>query len=60
MRCDTCKRETPVVMRVVVAKGYNRALAKPLFNCPDCFERKEDTKRARAQQEKARSADVKP
>ncbi len=41
MQCDTCKQESPVVMRVVVAKGYNRALARPLFNCPGCFERKE-------------------
>ncbi len=41
MQCDTCKREVPIVMRVVVAKGYNRALARPLYNCPDCFERKE-------------------
>lgn len=44
MRCDTCKQESPVVMRVVVAKGYNRALARPIFNCPDCFQRKEQSK----------------
>ena len=41
MRCDTCKRETTVVMRVVIAKDYNRSLACPLFNCPACFEKKE-------------------
>ncbi|MBI4342153.1 MAG: hypothetical protein HY599_02160 [Candidatus Omnitrophica bacterium] len=45
MRCDTCKQESPVVMRIVIAKGYNRSLARPLFNCPGCFEKKEDTKR---------------
>jgi hypothetical protein len=44
MRCDTCKQETAVVMRVVVSKGYNRALARPLFNCPACFEKKENAK----------------
>jgi len=33
-----------VVMRVVVAKDYNRALARPLYNCPACFEKKEHTK----------------
>lgn len=44
MRCDTCKQESPVVMRVVVAKGYNRALARPMFNCPGCFEGKELSK----------------
>lgn len=44
MRCDTCQEESPVVMRVVVAKGYNRALARPIFNCPACFEKKEQSK----------------
>ena len=33
-----------MVMRVVVAKGYNRSLARPLFNCPACFEQKEQSK----------------
>jgi len=31
-------------MRVVIAKDYNRALAKPVYNCPACFEQKERTK----------------
>lgn len=44
MRCDTCKRESPMVLRVMIAKDYNRSLAKPLFNCPDCFEKKEHAK----------------
>ena len=44
MRCDTCQQESDSVMRVVVAKGYNRSLARPLYNCPDCFEKKEQTK----------------
>ena len=44
MRCDTCKQESPVVMRVVIAKDYNRALARPIFNCPACFESKEQRK----------------
>jgi len=44
MRCDTCKQESPIVMRVVVAKDYNRALARPLYNCPSCFEKKEQAK----------------
>ena len=41
MRCDTCQQDSDVILRVVVAKGYNRALARPLFNCPACFEKKE-------------------
>ena len=44
MVCDTCKQDSPVVMRVVVAKGYNRSLARPLYNCPTCYERKETAK----------------
>jgi len=45
MQCDTCKQDAPVVMRVVVAKDYNRALSRPLYNCPACFEKKEEGKR---------------
>jgi hypothetical protein len=48
MRCDTCKQESQVVLRVVVAKDYNRSLARPLFNCTSCFEKKEHAKRAPA------------
>lgn len=44
MTCDTCKRESDVILRVVISKGYNRALARPIFNCPDCFEKKERAK----------------
>lgn len=40
MICDTCGKESPVVSRVVIDKGYNRANAQPVYNCPDCFERK--------------------
>ncbi len=44
MRCDTCKQESDTVLRVVIAKDYNRALARPLFNCPACYEKKEQAK----------------
>ena len=46
MRCDTCRKESDVIMRVVVAKGYNRSLSRPVFNCPECFEKKEQSKPA--------------
>ena len=49
MRCDTCGQESPAVMRVIVAKDYNRSLARPIFNCPSCFEKKEQEKTLRAQ-----------
>jgi hypothetical protein len=44
MRCDTCHKETEEVSRVVVFVGYNRSLAKALYNCPACFSKKERTK----------------
>jgi hypothetical protein len=40
LRCDTCGKETPVVSRVVVDAGYNRANSRPLYNCPECYEKK--------------------
>lgn len=48
MKCDTCKQESETVLRVVIAKDYNRALARPLFNCPSCFEKKEQSKAVKA------------
>ena len=47
MQCDTCKQESEIILRVAVAKDYNRILARPLFNCPSCFEKKEHTKKVR-------------
>ena len=44
MKCDTCKQESPIVMRVVIAHGYNRSLARALCNCQSCFEKKEESK----------------
>jgi hypothetical protein len=40
LRCDTCGKETPEVKRVVVDAGYNRANARPVYNCPECYEKK--------------------
>ena len=56
MKCDTCQRDVPVVMRVVIAKDYNRTLARPIYNCPSCFEKKEQEKHAQEKQAHARSA----
>ncbi len=47
MQCDTCKQESPIVLRVVVAKDYNRTLAKPIFNCQDCFDKKQKARQVR-------------
>ena len=40
LRCDTCGKPTPTVSRVVVDAGYNRANARPVNNCPECYEAK--------------------
>ncbi len=47
MRCDTCGKETKEIKRVVVDTGYDRTLAKALYNCPDCYQKKEQTKAAK-------------
>lgn len=44
MRCDTCQKESPEVSRVVIYVGYNKLSAKAVYNCPDCFAKKEQTK----------------
>lgn len=51
MICDTCGRESERVARVVIDQGYNRLLAKPLWNCPECFEKKEQERRKRKERE---------
>ena len=53
MRCDTCGKESPVVQRVVIAKDYDRSLARPLYNCPACYEKKEQMKAARGSRPEA-------
>jgi len=40
LRCDTCGRLSAIVSRVVVDEGYDRSNARPLWNCPECYEEK--------------------
>lgn len=40
LRCDTCGKPTTRVSRVVVDAGYNRANSRPIYNCPECYEKK--------------------
>ncbi len=44
MKCDTCKKEVGEVLRVVVNKDYDRMLARPLYNCRECYDKKEREK----------------
>lgn len=41
MKCDTCQKEVREVRRVVVDLSYDRTLARPLYNCPECYQKKE-------------------
>lgn len=41
MKCDTCSKETPEVRRVVIDAGYDRTLARAMYNCPECYDKKE-------------------
>jgi len=44
VRCDTCLREVQEVSRVVITLGYNKVSAKAIYNCAECFSKKEQTK----------------
>jgi hypothetical protein len=45
LRCDTCGRPSTVVSRVVIDQGYDRSNARPLWNCPECYEKKEQLRK---------------
>lgn len=47
MKCDTCGKEVKEVRRVVVDTNYDRTLAKPMYNCPDCYDKKEAAKKSK-------------
>lgn len=46
MKCDTCGKEVKEVKRVMVDLGYDRSLAKALYNCAECYEKKEEAKKS--------------
>lgn len=41
VRCDTCGKRVASVSRVVIDDGYDRSMSKALYNCPECFTKKE-------------------
>ncbi len=43
MKCDTCGKE---VKRIVVDAGYDRTLAKAIYNCPECYEKKLNSRKS--------------
>ena len=40
MNCDTCGKEEEPLYRVVVRKDYNALLKPVLWNCKECFNKK--------------------
>ena len=44
MKCDTCGKETKEVRRVVVDSNYDRTLARAMYNCPECYDKKESSR----------------
>ncbi len=47
MKCDTCGKEAANVRRVIVDADYDRTLAKAVYNCQECYEKKERLKTER-------------
>ena len=41
MKCDTCGKEVAKVKRIVLEKGYDRIQAKAIYNCEECYRKKE-------------------
>jgi uncharacterized protein with PIN domain len=41
VRCDTCGMLVVSVSRVVIDEGYDRSMSKAIYNCPECFAKKE-------------------
>ena len=46
VKCDTCGKAVSEVERVVIYKNYDRTRAKPVYNCRECFEKKEREKKS--------------
>ncbi len=41
MKCDTCGKDVTKVKRIVLEKGYDRTQARAIYNCEECYKKKE-------------------
>ena len=41
MKCDTCGKEVLNVKRIILEEGYDRTQAKAIYNCEECYRKKE-------------------
>ena len=40
MKCNTCGKEEPTLYRVVLAADYNAIIKMELWNCKECYDKK--------------------
>lgn len=47
LRCHTCGKLVEKVHRVVAERGYNAGNKTPLYNCQECYDKKNAERRKR-------------
>ena len=40
LTCDTCQNKSDALYRVVLDKDYNAIIKHPMWNCKECYEKK--------------------
>tara|TARA_Y100000590_G_scaffold375614_1_gene440644 strand:- start:503 stop:658 length:156 start_codon:yes stop_codon:yes gene_type:complete len=45
MKCDTCGKENKQLKRLVLYEGYDALNKKPLWNCEECYEKKNNNRK---------------
>lgn len=45
MKCDTCGKESKQLKRLVLYGGYDALNKKPLWNCEECYEKKNNNRK---------------
>ncbi len=50
LHCDTCGKPVTSVARVVIDQEYDRSMSRALYNCPECFKKKEEERHHRLNQ----------
>jgi len=40
LSCDTCQKKSDTLYRVVLDKDYNAIIKRPMWNCKECYDKK--------------------
>ena len=40
LTCDTCQNKSDALYMVVLDKDYNAIIKRPMWNCKECYEKK--------------------